>query len=66
MRFEEIKKCINLLEIANLKEFLPIDIYKDENLKDSISLTIKFNFQDMEKTLEDDDIAGIMDKILKA
>ncbi|MBR2157555.1 MAG: phenylalanine--tRNA ligase subunit beta, partial [Campylobacter sp.] len=66
MRFEEIKKCINSLEIANLKEFLPIDIYKDENLKDSISLTIKFNFQDMEKTLEDDDIAGIMDKILKA
>ena len=50
--------------LKELKEFLPVDIYKDAKLNGAISLSLKFTFQDMEKTLEDDDINALMDKIL--
>lgn len=66
MRYEEIKECINKLNIKDLKEFRPIDIYRDENLKDSYSLSIKFSFQNMENTLTDDEIAIKMQTILDA
>ncbi|WP_169974263.1 MULTISPECIES: phenylalanine--tRNA ligase subunit beta [unclassified Campylobacter] len=64
MKFEVIKECINALKIRCLKEFLPVDIYRDKNLGSNSSLTVKFVFQDIEKTLEDEEIALIMDKIL--
>ena len=66
MRFEVIKNALNNLQISDLKEFLPVDIYKDENLKDSYSLTIKFTFQNLEKTLEDEQIEAKITQILKA
>lgn len=64
MSYEEIRECIIRQKIKDLKEFFPVDIYKDENLKDCASLTIKLIFQNMQKTLEDDDIAVYVDKIL--
>lgn len=66
MKFERIKECINALNIECLKDFTPVDIYRDKSLGDSASLTIKFSFQDMQKTLEDDEVAALMDKILDA
>ncbi|ORI04476.1 phenylalanine--tRNA ligase subunit beta [Campylobacter concisus] len=60
----QIYECIRGLNLKELKEFLPVDIYKDAKLNGSISLSLKFTFQDMEKTLEDDDINALMDKIL--
>ncbi|MDO5045513.1 phenylalanine--tRNA ligase subunit beta [Campylobacter sp.] len=66
MRFEKIKECIKALDIKCLKEFLPVDIYRDKNLGSSASITVKFTFQDDQKTLEDEDIAVVMDKILSA
>ena len=59
-----IYECIRGLNLKELKEFLPVDIYKDAKLNGAISLSLKFIFQDMEKTLEDDDINALMDKIL--
>ena len=59
-----IYECIRGLNLKELKEFLPVDIYKDVKLNGAISLSLKFTFQDMEKTLEDDDINALMDKIL--
>ena len=59
-----IYECIRELNLKELKEFLPVDIYKDAKLNGAISLSLKFTFQDMEKTLEDDDINALMDKIL--
>ena len=59
-----IYECIRGLNLKELKEFLPVDIYKDAKLNGAISLSLKFTFQDMEKTLEDDDINALMDKIL--
>lgn len=60
----QIYECIRGLNLKELKEFLPVDIYKDAKLNGAISLSLKFTFQDMEKTLEDDDINALMDKIL--
>ena len=66
MKFEAIKECINALKIECLKEFAPVDIYSDDKLGDDVSLSVKFNFQDIQKTLEDEEVAAIMDKILDA
>ena len=66
MKFEAIKECINALKIECLKEFAPVDVYSDEKLGDDVSLSVKFNFQDIQKTLEDEEVAAIMDKILDA
>ncbi len=62
----EIKNCIENLNILTLKEFLPVDLYSDETLADKVSLSVKFTFQDMQKTLEDEEIADTIDKILAA
>lgn len=66
MPYIRIKETIEKLEIKSLKEFLPVDIYSDESLGDSVSLSIKFTFQDDSKTLEDEEIVAIMDSILRA
>ena len=66
MEFKAVKECIDALNIGCLKEFSPVDIYRDKILGANASLTVKFIFQDMEKTLEDEEVAVIMDKILDA
>ena len=66
MRFEQIKQCIDALKIEALKEFIPSDLYGDESLGDSKSLTIRLVFQDLQKTLCDEEVAGFTDKILAA
>ncbi|MFW5624747.1 MAG: hypothetical protein ACOCMW_02965, partial [Campylobacter hyointestinalis] len=58
--------CIDELKISILKEFLPVDIYEDKSLNAKVSLSIKFIFQDMQKTLEDEEISAVMDQILQA
>lgn len=64
MHYKDIKNCINSINVEDLRDFMPIDIYKDETLKDSYSLSIKFIFQNMENTLKDDEIASRMQKVL--
>ena len=66
MQFKAIKECIQSLKIERLQEFLPVDIYRDDKLGDNVSLSIKFSFQDLEKTLEDEEVVIMMDKILNA
>jgi len=63
MEYKEIKTVLNSLNIEELKQYNLIDIYTDEKLGDNASLTIKFVLQSDTKTLEDDDITSIMDKI---
>ncbi|CZE49054.1 phenylalanine--tRNA ligase subunit beta [Campylobacter geochelonis] len=65
MRYEKVRECISLLDIKNLKSFSVVDIYTDKSLENHSSITIKFTFQDMEKTLEDADITGAIELILK-
>lgn len=66
MRYEEIREVLNLIKIKNLKFYSLVDVYTDENLGDMNSVTIKFTFQDNEKTLEDNDIEQEMNIILEA
>jgi phenylalanyl-tRNA synthetase beta chain len=60
--YKEIFKLIDTLQIKELIDFYPIDIY---DLGENNSLTVRFVIQG-EKTLTDDEINGIMEKILKA
>ncbi|MEO1928654.1 MAG: YtpR family tRNA-binding protein [Nautiliaceae bacterium] len=60
--YREIFDIINKLELNELVEFYPIDIY---DLGESNSITIRFVIQG-QKTLTDEEINAIMDKILKA
>ncbi len=65
MEYKDIKNTINSLNIQEIKQFNLVDIYSDEKLADDESLTIKFVLQSEDKTLEEDDIVKIMDKILE-
>ncbi len=62
LSYKDVYDIICKLEIDELKEFYPIDIY---DLGDKNSLTIRFIIQ-ANKTLKDEEINSIMDKILKA
>ncbi|NLK67312.1 MAG: phenylalanine--tRNA ligase subunit beta [Campylobacteraceae bacterium] len=66
MRYEEIREVLDSLTIKNLKFYSLVDIYTDESLGDSNSVTIKFTFQDSERTLEDKDIEQEIENILNA
>lgn len=64
--YDQIKECINSLNIGSLREFSPVDKYKDESLGSNASLSISFSFQDNNKTLVDDEINAFMEQILNA
>ncbi len=49
-----------------MTKLYPIDIYEDESFGDKISLTIKFHFHSDEKTFEDEDVANMIDEMLKS
>ncbi|MCR4941766.1 MAG: phenylalanine--tRNA ligase subunit beta [Campylobacter sp.] len=66
LEFVKIAECIKGLKLKELKEFAPVDIYRSAELGKNASISVKFVFQDDEKTLEDADVAEYMDKILKA
>jgi len=59
--YNEIKKEINNLKIIEIVEFYPIDIF---DLGEKNSLTIRFILQNPEKSLTDEEINGIITKIV--
>ncbi len=64
INYYEVAKEIRDLDIELLQEFYPIDIYSDEKLGDSKSLTIRFIIQSMFDTLQDSDIDSVIDAIM--
>lgn len=64
--YEKIKNCIEELDLENLENFRLVDLYSDASLENSYSLTLKFVFRDMNKTLEEAQVAEHMDKILQS
>jgi len=62
MNYKTIYEIINNLNIKELKDFYPIDIF---DLGDKNSLTVRFKLQG-DKTLQENEINAIMEKILKA
>ncbi|MEA3289624.1 MAG: phenylalanine--tRNA ligase subunit beta [Campylobacterota bacterium] len=65
MEYSSIKKSINKLKIKEIKQYNLVDIYSDEKLGDDESLTIRFVLQSDDKTMEENEITSIMDKILE-
>ncbi|WP_297482934.1 phenylalanine--tRNA ligase subunit beta [Sulfurimonas sp.] len=65
MSYEKVKNLIQASEIPNLIRFYPVDRYTDETLGDTMSLSLRFVLQSDEKTLEEEDITAVMDKILQ-
>ncbi|WP_104721346.1 phenylalanine--tRNA ligase subunit beta [Helicobacter mesocricetorum] len=64
--YYKLKEKILQLPIDYILKFYPLDVYSDESLEDKISLTIRFEIQSYEKTLEEKDIVEVMDKVLEA
>ncbi|MBR8463065.1 phenylalanine--tRNA ligase subunit beta [Campylobacter sp. faydin G-24] len=62
--FGKIYECIRRLNLKELKELVPVDIYRGAGLENAASISLKLTFQDMDKTLEDDEVVSLMDKIL--
>ncbi|EAK4846983.1 phenylalanine--tRNA ligase subunit beta [Campylobacter coli] len=65
-KYEKIKNCIEELDLENLENFRLVDLYSDVSLENSYSLTLKFIFRDMNKTLEEAQVAEYIDKILQS
>ncbi|WP_456322400.1 phenylalanine--tRNA ligase subunit beta [Hydrogenimonas sp.] len=59
-----IEKALASALPAEVKTFYPIDRYVDDALGDMMSLTIRFVISSMEKTLDENEINAIMEKIL--
>lgn len=64
LEFSRVAECIKSLKIKALKDFNIVDIYSDEKLGNNNSVSVKFIFQDNERTLLDDEVASFMDMIL--
>jgi len=65
MTYANVKSLILSILPKEVIEFYPIDIYENSELKEKISLTIRFVLQSFEKTLNDDDINAILSPILE-
>ena len=66
MQFSELKKYIYSIAPKEMTKLYPIDIYEDESFGDKISLTIKFHFHSSEKTFEDEEVANMIEEMLKS
>jgi len=62
LSYNTIKKEINNLKIEEIIEFYPIDIF---DLGDKNSLTIRFILQNKQKSMTDEEINGIITKIIE-
>eukprot|EP01022_Parablepharisma_sp_SALTPOND_P018024 TRINITY_DN29305_c0_g1_i1.p1 TRINITY_DN29305_c0_g1~~TRINITY_DN29305_c0_g1_i1.p1 ORF type:complete len:779 (+),score=89.19 TRINITY_DN29305_c0_g1_i1:1979-4315(+) len=64
--FESLAKIIDKGKDEMVEDYYPLDIYSDEDMGGNISLTVRFILQPKERSLEDEEIASIMDKIVEA
>jgi len=63
MSYKDVADIIEALNIKELKEFYPFDIF---DLGENNSLSIRFVLQNEESTLQEKEINDIMEKILRA
>ena len=65
MLYTQIRRALEEDLPHEIQRFYPIDRYTDESLGDDMSLTLRFLISSMEKTLDENEINVIMDKVLK-
>lgn len=64
--FSAIRKAIHELEISEICEAYPLDVYRDDKMpKNQQSLTIRFVLQNEQKSLHEKEINAIMQRILE-
>ncbi len=63
--FATIKEILQKSVPKEIKRFYPVAVYEDEKLGEKKSLTIRFAVQSDEKTLTEEEIASILENILK-
>ena len=66
MKFGEIRRYLEKTLPQEVVNFYPIDIYHDKALEDKVSLTVRFMLQSEEKTMDEEMIVGIMERILES
>lgn len=66
MSYADIKETILAKRPKEIVDLYPIDIFQSEDLKDKVSLTIRFTLQSSQKTLNDEDVNSILSPILEA
>lgn len=64
MQYATLESFIASIAPKALVKFSVIDRYVHESLGDKVSLTIKFQFQSMEKTFEEEEIASMIEILL--
>lgn len=64
IEFSKIKDLLKDVLPKEIKRFYPVDIYESEKLGDKKSLTIRFMIQSDEKTLSEDEISELLQKVL--
>ena len=62
--YRAMEEALEKLEEPLLRRFFPIDRYEDEHLGDQKSMTLRFFLQSGEGTLSDEEIEGVMQRIL--
>ena len=64
LTYQEIEKELSSLSISQLKNYRLFDIFKSEKLgKDKQSMAMNFIFQDEQKTMKDEEVDALMNKI---
>ena len=65
MRYEELAGYIDLYPCQYLNKYYLVDIFEDENLlPGKKSVTVRFEFVSMDRTLEGDEIQTMVDELL--
>jgi phenylalanyl-tRNA synthetase beta chain len=63
INYTDIKRTINNIKLADIKEFYLLDVYKDEKCRE-FSFTIRMIIQPTKQTLNDKQIDNIVSKVL--
>ena len=65
--YQELKECIEGLDIPHIQGFSLYDCYMGESIpKDKVSLSLRFVFQHSRRTLLAEDMDSLIEKIIKA
>ncbi|ARU47899.1 phenylalanine--tRNA ligase subunit beta [Sulfurospirillum diekertiae] len=64
MQYSELESFITSIAPKALTKFAVIDRYVHESLGDKVSLTLKLQFQSLEKTFEEEEIASMVEALL--
>ncbi len=64
LKFSAIRAYLDKVVPKEVVSYAPIDVYESSELGDNLSVTVKFELQSMDKTLQEEQIVKIMDEIL--